>query len=57
VALKESLSNVRDSLDPISQNPGQKRTGSEDLAWLLKVVSPKPESHATERDVEETTEA
>ena len=27
-----------------------------DLAWLLKGVSPKPESHVRERDAEETTE-
>jgi hypothetical protein len=27
-----------------------------DLAWLLRGVSSKPESHASERDVEETTE-
>ena len=27
-----------------------------DLAWLLRDVSPKPESHARERDAEETTQ-
>ena len=27
-----------------------------DLAWLLRGVSPKPESHARERDVEEAAE-
>jgi hypothetical protein len=26
------------------------------MAWLLRDVSPKPESHARERDVEEATE-
>ena len=28
-----------------------------DLAWLLRGVSPKPESHARERDVEEATQS
>lgn len=55
MGLKELLSNAQDSPDPISQNPGQKRTGSVDLAWLLRGVSPKPKSRARERDVEETT--
>ena len=27
-----------------------------DLAWLLRDVSPKPESHARERDAEEATQ-
>jgi len=27
-----------------------------DLAWLLRVVSPKPESHSRGRDVEEAAE-
>ena len=31
-------------------------TGSMDLAWLLRGVSPKPESHGREIDAEEATE-
>ena len=52
--------------DAISQKPSQKGTGSRlelrratgsvDLAWLLRVVSPKPESHVREKDAEEATQ-
>ena len=31
-------------------------TGSMDLAWFLRGVSPKPESQARERDAEEATQ-
>ena len=54
------------SSDAISQKPSQKGNGSRlglrkatgpaDLAWLLRVVSPKPESHVKERDAEEATQ-
>ena len=52
--------------DAISQKPSQKGTGSPlglrratgsmDLARLLRGVSSKPESHARDKDVEETTQ-
>ena len=35
----------------------RRATGVMDLAWLLGSVSPKPESHARERDVEEATQS
>ena len=34
----------------------RRATGFVDLAWLVRVASPKPESHAREMDVEEATE-
>ena len=66
VVLKVTAKDVLVSSDPISQKPSQKGTGSRlglrratgsvDLAWLLRVVSPKPESHVRERDAEEATQ-
>ena len=54
------------SSDAISQKASQKgtasrlelrrATGTVDLAWLLRVVSPKHESHVREKDVEEATQ-
>ena len=70
VVLKVMLKDAPLSSDAISQKPSQKgtgsplemplglrrATGSSDLAWLLRGVSPKPESHARERDAEEVTQ-
>ena len=70
VVLTDPLREAQVSSECISQNPSQKgngscvepprwlrrATGSADLAWLLRGVSPKPKSHASERDVEEATE-
>ena len=66
MVLKVTAKNALVSSDAISQKPSQKGTGSRlglrratgsaDLAWLLRVVSPKPESHARERDAEEATQ-
>ena len=66
MVLKVTAKNALVSSDAISQKPSQKGTGSclglrratgpADLAWLLRGVSSKPDSHARERDVEETTQ-
>ena len=40
--------------DPIGL---RRATESAHLAWLLSVVSPKPDPHVRDRDVEETTKA
>ena len=66
MVLKVTAKDVLVSSEAISQKPSQKGTGSRlglrratgsaDLAWLLRVVSPKPESHARERDAEEATQ-
>ena len=66
VVLKVTAKDALVSSDAISQKPSQKgtasrlglrrATGSADLAWLLSVVSPKPESHVRERDAEEATQ-
>ena len=66
MVFKVSLKDSQDSPESISQNPSQKGTGSRlglrmatgsmDLAWLLRGVSPKPESHVRERDAEKATQ-
>ena len=66
VVLKVTAKDALVSSDARSQKPSQKRTeflvglrratGSADLAWLSRVVSPKPESHVRERDAEEATQ-
>ena len=66
MVLKVTLMDSQDSPESISHNPSQKGTGSRlglrratgsmDLAWLLRGVSPKPESHGRESDVKEATE-
>ena len=66
VVLKVILKDAQESSDAVSQKPSQngaasrlglrRATGSMDLAWLLKVVSTKPEAHARESDVEEAAE-
>ena len=66
VVLTVIAKDVLVSSDAISQKTSQKGTGSRlglrratgsaDLTWLLRVVSPKPESHARERDAEEATQ-
>ena len=66
MVLKVTLRDVLVSSDAISQKPSQKGTGFRlglqratgftDLAWLLRVVSPKPESHVREKDAEEATQ-
>ena len=64
--LKVTLKDAQDSPESISQKPSQKGTGSRlglrratgsvDLAWLLRVVSPKPESYLRESCAEEATQ-
>ena len=66
VVLKVTAKDALVPSDAISQKPSQKGTGSRlglrratgsvDLAWLLRGVSPKSESHSRDRDVEETTQ-
>ena len=63
VVLTVIAKDVLVSSDAISQKTSQKGTGSRlglrratgsmDLAWLLRGVSPKPDSCAVETDVEE----
>ena len=65
MVLKVTAKDALVSSDAISQKPSQKdaasrlvlrrATGPADLAWLLRGVSPKPESHLRERDAEEAT--
>ena len=69
MVLKVTLKDAQDSPESISQNPSQealdlalrphrakRATGSMHLAWLLKVVSTKPEAYARESDAEEAAE-
>lgn len=51
----QARTQARGALDLVMR-PHRAATGSMDLAWLLSGVSPKPDSHARERDVEETTQ-
>ena len=65
VVLTVIAKDVLVSSEAISQKTSQKGTGSRlglrratgsvDLAWLLGVVSPNPESDVKERDAEEAT--
>ena len=70
MVLKVTAKDVLVSSDPIARSQAKRAldlvlrphmakkraTGSMDLAWLLRDVSSKPESHARERDAVETTQ-
>ena len=69
MVLKVTLKVPQDSPESISQNSSQKGTELvlkpytarkgywlKNLAWLLSGVSPKPKSHARERDVGEAAQ-